>query len=99
MVAQEECRTPDNHKGNCVTIQHCQSMKELLHNTKPITPAVARILAQYQCGFDGQEIKVCCPPKTINLLESRFGGGVLAKVHLRVSLASKVGVGGGWIEV
>lgn len=74
----DSCWTPDRKRGSCVSIQVCEGIKQLLHSTKPITPAVASILTQYQCGMDGHEIKVCCPPKSINLLDSRFGGALVA---------------------
>lgn len=72
--AEDGCNTPNGERGSCIVIMECQSMKDLLETVRPITPAVANILRRYQCGFQGQEAKVCCPANPIKLTQSNFGG-------------------------
>ncbi|CAK1545386.1 unnamed protein product [Leptosia nina] len=56
---KDTCKTVDGGDGTCVRIQGCEQYYQLLRN--PRDKAVIDILRKSQCGFEGQDPKVCCP--------------------------------------
>lgn len=60
--AQERCFMPNNVNGNCINIQNCDPIIRALQNqNKPLTQEMIDFLKAFQCGFDGNNPKVCCP--------------------------------------
>ncbi|RZC43210.1 uncharacterized protein BDFB_002243, partial [Asbolus verrucosus] len=67
-IEDEGCRTPDRGVGTCITIYKCKPMMDLLEQvSQPIPSKVSNLLKSYHCGFDGNQPKVCCPNKPINV--------------------------------
>jgi len=54
------CTTPRNEPGNCIGIKLCQPLITILQR-RPVSAADADYLRRSQCGFSGNEPKVCCP--------------------------------------
>lgn len=51
----EECRTPYNIVGDCISIKQCQAMVDYLRNTpKPLPKNTVRQIQKYNCGFEGK---------------------------------------------
>lgn len=61
VVREEECRTPSLTKGACKSIYNCPAMINFLERApRPLSQAARDILRNYQCGFEGQTVKICC---------------------------------------
>lgn len=54
------CTTPRNEPGNCIAIKQCQPFVNILQR-RPVSAADGDYLRRSQCGFSGNEPKVCCP--------------------------------------
>ncbi|XP_063908412.1 venom protease-like [Zophobas morio] len=52
------CQTPNGKHGLCKPLKNCQSLKALVDDPNPHK---ARFLWHSHCGFQDEEIKVCCP--------------------------------------
>lgn len=58
-----ECRTPDGVTGSCINIRNCQTILDMLQSApRPLPRPIVQSLQRYQCGFEGNQPKVCCPP-------------------------------------
>lgn len=55
------CRTPYRGIGTCIPIKQCKPMVDYLESSSALTPQIVQILSQYQCGFERNDVKVCCP--------------------------------------
>ncbi|KAI4498470.1 hypothetical protein M0802_006405 [Mischocyttarus mexicanus] len=53
------CVTPNGLAGNCVNIRQCIPLIKLLQK-RPLLPETENYLRQSQCGFEGQNPRVCC---------------------------------------
>ncbi|XP_022123049.2 venom serine protease Bi-VSP [Pieris rapae] len=58
-IFKNTCETLDGGVGNCIKIQECDIYYKLLKDSRDKT--VVNILRKSQCGFEGQNPKVCCP--------------------------------------
>ncbi|XP_017777054.1 PREDICTED: serine protease easter-like isoform X2 [Nicrophorus vespilloides] len=56
----ESCRTAKGESGDCIIIRSCQTMLNILQK-RPVSPDDADYLRRSQCGFVGNDPKVCCP--------------------------------------
>ncbi|XP_015509702.1 melanization protease 1 isoform X2 [Neodiprion lecontei] len=61
---EESCRSVSGTAGNCVNINECGQLLELLKQPRPLPTSTLDILSKSQCGFDGRMPKVCCPRNT-----------------------------------
>ncbi|KAF2896725.1 hypothetical protein ILUMI_09448, partial [Ignelater luminosus] len=61
--SQESCTTPENTIGQCIVLQECSSIYDLLKQ-KPLPPGTVEYLRKVQCGFVGKTPKVCCAAAT-----------------------------------
>ncbi|KAJ3647406.1 hypothetical protein Zmor_019285 [Zophobas morio] len=55
------CMMPDGQHGRCKPIQTCQSINAHVGDQNPVK---ARFVWHSECGFQGEEPKVCCPLST-----------------------------------
>ncbi|XP_015171014.1 PREDICTED: uncharacterized protein LOC107063621 [Polistes dominula] len=55
-----DCTTPNGVAGSCINIRQCIPLIKLLQN-RPLLPESENYLRQSQCGFEGQNPRVCCP--------------------------------------
>ncbi|RZF43228.1 hypothetical protein LSTR_LSTR009032 [Laodelphax striatellus] len=53
------CKTPSNQQGQCINIQSCQPLLDLLSNEKR-SPAQTSLLQKSFCGYENDRPKVCC---------------------------------------
>ncbi|KAK9878521.1 hypothetical protein WA026_022419 [Henosepilachna vigintioctopunctata] len=61
-VDDDGCVTPYRGSGSCVGIYNCQPVVTFLRNAaRPLSQANSALLRRYQCGFEQNNIKVCCP--------------------------------------
>ncbi|XP_015171119.1 PREDICTED: serine protease easter-like [Polistes dominula] len=60
-IAQERCFTPTNVNGVCINIRNCSPIIRILQNQKPLNPETIELLKSFQCGYEGEDPKVCCP--------------------------------------
>uniref|UniRef100_A0A336LMT0 CLIP domain-containing serine protease n=1 Tax=Culicoides sonorensis TaxID=179676 RepID=A0A336LMT0_CULSO len=58
--AQNACRTPRQEVGQCIALNRCQSLFNLLRK-RPLTIQDRTYLSQSQCGWSGNYPSVCCP--------------------------------------
>ncbi|XP_050070106.1 serine protease easter-like [Anopheles maculipalpis] len=56
---QNQCRTPDQRGGICVTVNQCPRIKALL-NQPLLTSNVVRFLEASRCGILENKVLVCC---------------------------------------
>lgn len=67
------CLTPDSLPGTCKNIRECPPLLRILQS-QPLVPAAINFLRQSQCGFVGNNPKVCCPAEGPNTnTDSRYG--------------------------
>ncbi|KAI4485463.1 hypothetical protein M0804_006968 [Polistes exclamans] len=60
--AQESCFTPNNVSGNCINIKNCDPIiRALQSQKKPLSEEMIEFLKAFQCGYEGEDPKVCCP--------------------------------------
>ncbi|KAK0182004.1 hypothetical protein PV327_000179 [Microctonus hyperodae] len=59
-VNDDNCVTPNNVSGLCINIRQCPPLLQILVN-RPMTPEGVQFLRNSQCGFEGNDPKVCCP--------------------------------------
>lgn len=57
---QGQCATPDNAAGFCIGLRQCPGLLNILQS-RPLKPGAIDFLKQSQCGFDGNDPRVCCP--------------------------------------
>ncbi|XP_076762223.1 CLIP domain-containing serine protease HP8-like [Xylocopa sonorina] len=57
---QSNCATPDNAVGFCIGLRECPKLLNILQ-TRPLKPEAIDFLRESQCGFDGNDPRVCCP--------------------------------------
>ncbi|CAG9792472.1 unnamed protein product [Diatraea saccharalis] len=62
-VNTQSCSPPSGGTGNCVIIQNCAPLLQLV-NKPNRTPADFDTLRKSACGFEGSLPKVCCPAQT-----------------------------------
>ncbi|XP_046751120.1 uncharacterized protein LOC124414191 [Diprion similis] len=62
--SEEPCQTVSGTTGDCVNINHCDQLRELLNQRRPLPSSTLSILNKSQCGFEGNLPKVCCPRNT-----------------------------------
>ncbi|KAF5293939.1 hypothetical protein FQA39_LY13644 [Lamprigera yunnana] len=86
LIDDDGCRTPYRGIGTCVLIKECQPMIEYLETSQTITPAVVSILRGYQCGFEGNDVKVCCPDGPIVVQRPRNPNVELLANHRNINL-------------
>ncbi|XP_014611700.1 PREDICTED: uncharacterized protein LOC106790935 [Polistes canadensis] len=55
-----DCNTPNGVAGSCINIRQCIPLIKLLQE-RPLPPESENYLRQSQCGFEGQNPRVCCP--------------------------------------
>lgn len=68
MIEDDGCRTPDRGVGNCIKIHDCPAMMTVLQNApRPLSSQIVTLLRSYQCGYEDRAVKVCCPPRPIQL--------------------------------
>lgn len=73
-IEDDGCRTPDRGVGSCVPIRQCSHMVQFMSEIpKPYSNAVVSYLRRFQCGQEGNSIKVCCPSQPINNQFNRRG--------------------------
>lgn len=65
------CRTPYRGVGSCTPIKQCKPMVDYLNSSPALTPKIIQILNEYQCGFEGIDVKVCCPNGPIQTEKAR----------------------------
>ncbi|XP_070528702.1 phenoloxidase-activating factor 3-like isoform X2 [Cardiocondyla obscurior] len=46
--------------GNCINIRNCPEIISILRGPRPFPPEKIRFLRKLQCGFEGNDPKVCC---------------------------------------
>ncbi|XP_045470280.1 serine protease grass-like [Harmonia axyridis] len=71
-IDDDGCITPFRGSGSCESIYNCRPLTTFLRNApQPLSSENRRILQGYQCGFEQNNIKVCCPsdPTEIARLE------------------------------
>lgn len=56
-----QCNTPDGDTGECIFLQSCQHLLELI-TKKPLLPNDVTYLRQSQCGARDGTVLVCCGP-------------------------------------
>ncbi|XP_046746133.1 melanization protease 1-like isoform X2 [Diprion similis] len=61
---EEPCQTVSGTTGDCVNINHCDQLRQLLNQRRPLPSSTFSILQKSQCGFEGFMPKVCCPRNT-----------------------------------
>lgn len=67
----EGCRTPDRGVGVCIVIKTCEPVMNFIRDSpKPISLKAAETIRRYQCGVQGNDVKVCCPNKPIPLVDA-----------------------------
>lgn len=60
------CTTPDRSSGVCQPIHSCKPIVDYITAAKkPLSHADRGLLLSYQCGFEKNTVKVCCPEKPI----------------------------------
>lgn len=57
---QSNCASPSGAAGLCIGIRQCPQLLNILQ-TRPLTPQAMDFLRQSQCGFEGNDPRVCCP--------------------------------------
>lgn len=55
----DSCKTPNEESGECILINNCPSLFELLQK-RPLTSENVKYLKRSHCGFVGKIPKVCC---------------------------------------
>ncbi|XP_018405715.1 PREDICTED: serine protease easter-like [Cyphomyrmex costatus] len=55
--AQNECSNGD---ANCVNIRKCPEIVSILTSSRPLSAETLQTLRNLQCGFEGNDPKVCC---------------------------------------
>ncbi|KAJ8925738.1 hypothetical protein NQ315_009586 [Exocentrus adspersus] len=74
LESSQGCTTPDNAKGQCISIQECPTMIDFLNNApKPFSKELSKLLNQYVCAYRDNALftEICCPSEPINIM----GGG------------------------
>ncbi|KAG7204080.1 hypothetical protein KM043_001931 [Ampulex compressa] len=69
---QSECATPDAIRGTCIGIRQCPPLLSILQS-RPLSPQAIDFLRKSQCGFEGNDPKVCCPNQN-SVISTRPGG-------------------------
>lgn len=54
-----DCTTTNGAPGICIPIRQCTPIVNVLQS-RPLTPQTIQLLRQLQCGFEGQDPRVCC---------------------------------------
>ncbi|XP_026477692.1 venom serine protease Bi-VSP-like [Ctenocephalides felis] len=77
----QQCKTPQNFLGACISIRSCDSLMKLLPTSRK-DENILNYLKQSACGFDQLGPKVCCPvghspfdepnPEKNEKIENRF---------------------------
>lgn len=59
----EGCRTPNRGVGTCIPVKQCKPIVEFIQqaNQAKLSTNTIELLQRYQCGFEGNSVKVCCP--------------------------------------
>ncbi|XP_047474989.1 CLIP domain-containing serine protease 14D-like isoform X2 [Penaeus chinensis] len=63
-VQGSTCTTPDSARGTCMKVHDCHALRNLVDSAfKTKRPQDVSLLRQYvnSCGFDRQNLTVCCP--------------------------------------
>lgn len=61
-------------------VKECKSMMDVLTRGTPLSQNESDILRQYQCGFQGRNVKVCCPATPIILPGSNTNEESLSQI-------------------
>lgn len=61
--SQEPCQTPENTNGQCLVLQECSSLNDLVKK-RPLPQETIDYLRKAHCGFSGKQPKVCCATTT-----------------------------------
>ncbi|KAF2897099.1 hypothetical protein ILUMI_09080 [Ignelater luminosus] len=63
LVDDEGCRTPNRGVGTCIPIKECKPIVEYIQQAAQakLSSSSIQLLQRYQCGFEGNSVKVCCP--------------------------------------
>lgn len=56
---ERPCKTPDDWNGNCIVLQQCRPIYNIL--TVHLSTEQRNFLRKSQCGHDGTNPLVCCP--------------------------------------
>jgi Regulatory CLIP domain of proteinases/Trypsin len=67
IFSENPCTTPLNAAGNCIVLQDCSSLLDILKKP-PISDENRLFLQKSQCGYKDRKPFVCCP--IVNSLES-----------------------------
>lgn len=62
---QSNCTSPQGVFGWCIGLRQCPQLLSILQTT-PLQPEAIEFLKQSQCGFDGNDPRVCCPIQNEN---------------------------------
>lgn len=57
----KNCFTPDQKSGNCVYLNECPSIYDILLHKRPLTPEDRMFMSRSQCGYENGKYMVCCP--------------------------------------
>lgn len=72
-VDDDGCRTPGGGVGSCQVIKSCEPILDFIRaSPKPLSPKSVATLQAYQCGFQGSDVKVCCPDRPIPLVDNHI---------------------------
>ncbi|XP_037781988.1 uncharacterized protein LOC119578484 [Penaeus monodon] len=76
-VQGSTCMTPDSARGTCRKVHDCDALRGLVDSAfRTKRPQVVSLLRQYvsSCGFDRQNLTVCCPERRKALSRGAPGG-------------------------
>lgn len=68
VLADSDCRTPNNEMGECIIIRNCTRLYAYLMK-RPISAVHTNLLRRSHCGFVGEVPKVCCPSETTEVMD------------------------------
>ncbi|KAG5871651.1 hypothetical protein JTB14_037076 [Gonioctena quinquepunctata] len=62
LILKDICTTPDSKEGYCINLQECPSIYAMSTDfDNPLTIDRLNFLIESQCGYLGNNPKVCCP--------------------------------------
>lgn len=60
MCVSIDCFTPSDQNGTCINLKKCPRLRFLLENERKNTTVVNFLRSSF-CGYEGKDVKVCCP--------------------------------------
>lgn len=63
---ESTCQSINGRIGRCIIIHQCSELLNILQ-TRPLKSETIDLLRQLQCGFNGNNPKVCCPIQNTNI--------------------------------